>query len=245
MTSVLVIDDHPIVLQGCRRMLEDAGAKIVMQARNIVAGYRLYRRHRPDVVIVDLAMQGAGLGGLDLIRRLRAHDPRVRILVFSMHSDPIIVARALEAGATGYVLKDTSSEQLVKAVQQVATGAPYLDGELAMKVALRGSGSARGNPLADLTPRELDVLALLAEGASNKTIANFWAYPTTLFDYVRRAMPWPTPHTLTDDEVYAVCAYLLASNELIPQDQVMDAQTLPKVKMPNHDNFIIKFPDRI
>jgi mono/diheme cytochrome c family protein len=81
--------------------------------------------------------------------------------------------------------------------------------------------------------------------ASNKTIANFWAYPTTLFDYVRRAMPWPTPHTLTDDEVYAICAYLLAANELIPQDQVMDAQTLPKVKMPNHDNFIIKFPDRI
>ena len=81
--------------------------------------------------------------------------------------------------------------------------------------------------------------------ASNKTIANFWAYPTTLFDYVRRAMPWPTPHTLTDDEVYAICAYLFAANELIPPDQVMNAQTLPKVKMPNHDNFIIKFPDRI
>jgi S-disulfanyl-L-cysteine oxidoreductase SoxD len=81
--------------------------------------------------------------------------------------------------------------------------------------------------------------------ASNKTIANFWAYPTTLFDYVRRAMPWPTPHTLTDDEVYAICAYLFAANELIPQDQVMDAQTLPKVKMPNHDNFIVRFPDRI
>jgi S-disulfanyl-L-cysteine oxidoreductase SoxD len=80
---------------------------------------------------------------------------------------------------------------------------------------------------------------------SNKTIANFWAYPTTLFDYVRRAMPWPTPHTLSDDEVYAICAYLFAANNLIPQDQVMDAQTLPRVKMPNHDNFIIKFPDRI
>ena len=81
--------------------------------------------------------------------------------------------------------------------------------------------------------------------ASNKTIANFWAYPTTLFDYIRRAMPWPTPHTLTDDEVYAICAYLFAANKLIPQDQAMNAQTLPKVKMPNHDNFIIKFPDRI
>jgi cytochrome c len=81
--------------------------------------------------------------------------------------------------------------------------------------------------------------------ASNKTIANFWAYPTTVFDYIRRAMPWPTPHTLSDDEVYAICAYLFAANELIPQDQPMNAQTLPKVKMPNHDNFIIKFPNRI
>ena len=88
--------------------------------------------------------------------------------------------------------------------------------------------------------------SLTADGiASNKTIANFWAYPTTLFDYIRRAMPWPTPHTLSDNEVYAICAYLLAANNLIPQDQAMNAQTLPKVKMPNHDNFIVKFPDRI
>ena len=88
--------------------------------------------------------------------------------------------------------------------------------------------------------------SLTADGiTSNKTIANFWAYPTTLFDYIRRAMPWPTPHTLTDNEVYAICAYLLAANNLIPQDQAMNAQTLPKVKMPNHDNFIVKFPDRI
>ncbi len=88
--------------------------------------------------------------------------------------------------------------------------------------------------------------SLTADGiASTKTIANFWAWPTTLFDYVRRAMPWTSPHTLSDDEVYALCAYLFAANNLIPQDEVMNAQTLPKVKMPNHDNFIIKFPDRI
>ena len=119
MTSVLVIDDHPIVLQGCRRMLEDAGVGTVLDSRELAAGYRLYRRHRPDVVIVDLAMQGSGLGGIDLIRRIRAHDQRARVLVFSMHCDPIIVARALEAGATGYVLKDTSSDELKKAFEQV------------------------------------------------------------------------------------------------------------------------------
>ena len=86
---------------------------------------------------------------------------------------------------------------------------------------------------------------LTGDVAALKTIANFWAWPTTLFDYIRRAMPWPTPHTLSDDEVYALCAYIFAANNLIPQDQVMNAQTLPKVKMPNHDNFIIRFPDKI
>jgi S-disulfanyl-L-cysteine oxidoreductase SoxD len=80
---------------------------------------------------------------------------------------------------------------------------------------------------------------------ANKTIANFWGVPTTLFDYIRRAMPWPTPRTLSDEEVYSLVAYLLAANKIIGENDVMDAKTLPAVKMPNRDNFIIKFPDRI
>jgi DNA-binding NarL/FixJ family response regulator len=169
MTSVLIIDDHPIVLQGCRRMLEDAGIKTVLEARDAASGYRLYRRHRPDVVIVDLAMQEGGLRGLDVIRRMRSHDQRSRILVFSMHSDPIIAARALEAGATGYVLKD--SDELMKAFDQVRTGTPYLSNDLAMQVALVRTG-VRPNPLADLTPRELQILSLLAEGKPYGRIAD-------------------------------------------------------------------------
>ncbi len=170
MTSVLILDDHPIVLQGCRRMLEDAGVAVVLEARDAVSGYRLYRRHRPDVVIIDLAMQGSGLGGLPLIRRISAHDRRVRILVFSMHSDPVIVARALEAGATGYVLKDTSSADLLEAFEKVRAGQPYLSNDLAMQVALAHT-PARQNPLAELTPRELQTLALLAEGKPYGRIA--------------------------------------------------------------------------
>ena len=169
MTSVLIIDDHPIVLQGCRRMLEDAGVQRVLEARDPTSGYRLYRRHHPDVVIVDLAMQGGGLRGLNVIRRMRSHDQRSRILVFSMHSDPIIAARALEAGATGYVLKD--SDELMKAFDQVRTGTPYLSNDLAMQVALVRTG-VRANPLADLTPRELQMLSLLAEGKPYGRIAD-------------------------------------------------------------------------
>jgi two-component system invasion response regulator UvrY len=170
MTSVLVIDDHPIVLQGCRRMLEDAGVTTVYEARDAASGYRLYRRHRPQVVIADLAMEGSGLGGLLLIRRIRSHDPDVRILVLSMHSDPVIVSRALEAGANGYVLKDTSSEELLKAFAKVQAGTPYLSGDLAMQIALART-SARQNPLAGLTPREMQILSLLAEGKPYGRIA--------------------------------------------------------------------------
>ena len=80
---------------------------------------------------------------------------------------------------------------------------------------------------------------------SVRTINNFWPYSTTLFDYIRRAMPWPQPRTLSNDEVYALTAYILAENKLIGADEVMNARTLPQVKMPNRDGFIIRFPDQL
>jgi two-component system, NarL family, invasion response regulator UvrY len=170
MTTVLVIDDHPIVLQGCRRLLQDAGVETVLEARDPTSGYRLYRRHHPDVVIVDLVMRGSSLGGLDVIRRMHSHDRRARILVFSMHSDPTIAARSLEAGATGYVLKDTPPEELIKAFEQVRAGTTYLSNDLAMQVALLRTG-LQANPLSDLTARELETLSLLAQGKSYGRIA--------------------------------------------------------------------------
>jgi S-disulfanyl-L-cysteine oxidoreductase SoxD len=76
------------------------------------------------------------------------------------------------------------------------------------------------------------------------TIANYWPYATTLFDYIGRAMPWTSPRTLTDDQVYALTAYILAQNKLIDAKQVINAQTLPRVQMPNRDGFIVRFPER-
>jgi cytochrome c5 len=81
--------------------------------------------------------------------------------------------------------------------------------------------------------------------ASQKTIKNFWPYATTIFDFIRRAMPFNAPRSLSDDEVYALTAYLLAENKLIDAKETLNAESLPKVKMPNRDNFIIRFPDRI
>jgi two-component system invasion response regulator UvrY len=158
------------VLQGCRRTLERAGVSTILEACDATSAYRLYRRHRPDVVIVDLAMQGSGLGGLQLIHRISSHDSLARILVFSMHKDPIIVTRALEAGAIGYVLKDTPSADLIRAFETVQAGRYYLSHDVAMRVALVHT-RARQNPLAKLTPRELQTLSLLSEGKPYGSIA--------------------------------------------------------------------------
>jgi S-disulfanyl-L-cysteine oxidoreductase SoxD len=78
-----------------------------------------------------------------------------------------------------------------------------------------------------------------------KTIANYWPYATTLFDFIRRAMPFTQPRSLTDQEVYSLVAYLLAENKLISETDEINAMTLPKVRMPNRDNFVVRFPDRM
>ncbi|ASG24379.1 response regulator transcription factor [Nitrospirillum viridazoti] len=170
MTTALVVDDHPIVYQGCRRVLQDMGVDAVFDAGSVVAGYRSYLRRRPDMVIVDLTFSGDDLGGLALIRRIRTSNANARIVVFSMHNDPTVVARALECGALGYVLKDAPPAELMAACERALAGEPHLNHKLAVQVALLRS---RGNslPMRDLSEREKQVLALLARGNNYDQIA--------------------------------------------------------------------------
>jgi two-component system, NarL family, invasion response regulator UvrY len=170
MTTVLVIDDQPIVLEGCRRVLEDAGIRTVIQAGNLVSGYRLYYRRRPDVVVIDLNIRGPKLRGLSLIRRISSHGRRTRILIFSMNDDPAVVTSALEAGASGYLLKDSPSEELVKAVEQVRAGTAYLSHQLVSQIVFRGQ-SSRPDPLSNFTQREIHTLTLLGQGKRYSLIA--------------------------------------------------------------------------
>jgi S-disulfanyl-L-cysteine oxidoreductase SoxD len=102
----------------------------------------------------------------------------------------------------------------------------------------KGGASPGAGPLVGGAP--------LTDGIDTaKTIANYYPYATTIFDYVRRAMPFNMPRSLSDDEVYALTAYILALNRLIGENDVMDAKSLPQVKMPNRDNYILPYPDRI
>ena len=107
-------------------------------------------------------------------------------------------------------------------------------------VACHGDGGKGGSASA-LLPRG----PISSINGGEKTIANFWPYASTLFDYIRRAMPWQQPKSLSSDEVYALTAYLLALNKVIDEGAGLDALTLPKIKMPNRDGFVIRFPDRI
>jgi two-component system, NarL family, invasion response regulator UvrY len=170
MTQVLVIDDHPVVLMGCRRILEDAGVEAVHECSDFRTGHRMYTRLKPDLLIVDLAVESDRLGGLSFIKNLRVHDTRTPILVFSMHSDPFIVRLALEAGATGYLLKDTAPSELLIAFEKIRRGLPYLCPELAVEVAVT-RGRMHTSPLSSVTQREAQTLALLAEGCSYGDIA--------------------------------------------------------------------------
>jgi S-disulfanyl-L-cysteine oxidoreductase SoxD len=111
----------------------------------------------------------------------------------------------------------------------------------AQKCVMCHGEAGRGKPFAALVGG-----APLTNGIDTpKTIANFWGYSTILFDFTRRAMPFQAPRTLSNDEVYALTAYILALNKLIGENDVMNAETLPKVKMPNRDGFIVKFPDKM
>jgi S-disulfanyl-L-cysteine oxidoreductase SoxD len=119
-----------------------------------------------------------------------------------------------------------------------AQGAPIFAEKCA---ACHGDNGKGGGPAAALVEEH----KLEGINASRKTIKNFWPYATTIFDFIRRAMPFTAPRSLSNDEVYALTAYILSENKLIGANDAMNAETLPKVKMPNRDNFIIRFPDRI
>jgi DNA-binding NarL/FixJ family response regulator len=181
MMRVLIVDDHPIIVSGCAAMLAGEGGFDVFDARDAETGLAAFVANKPDVTVVDIAMPG--VSGLELTRRILETDASARIVVFSMNDDPIFAARAIEAGAKGYVTKNDDPYLLLEAVREVADGGVYLMPKIANQLAFEKSGGGSANPLAALTARELEILRMLAAGlgmaeiaeatqVSYKTIAN-------------------------------------------------------------------------
>jgi len=168
---VLIIDDHPVVIQGCRQLLQRMDVREVFSAGGLAEGFKLFRRRRPDIVITDLSIHGRELAGLSFIRRVRLFDIRTPILVLTMHDDPVIAWRALEAGANGYLLKDMAAEELLAALGKMREGRIYMSRALAARVAVTEEPGG-ASPLAAMTRRELQTLSGLAEGKPYGAIAD-------------------------------------------------------------------------
>ncbi|HTW70187.1 MAG TPA: response regulator transcription factor [Acetobacteraceae bacterium] len=166
--KVLLVDDHVIVRSGLRGLLTSVAGSQIAEAANGKDALLRLRQDRPDLVVLDLNLPG--IGGLELLRRMLLEDKALRILVLSMHAEPLYVARAMELGARGYLSKNASAEELLTAVRRVAAGDRYIEAEIAQELALQAVSPGHG--LQDLTERDLEIMRLLAKGMTLAEIAD-------------------------------------------------------------------------
>jgi len=167
--KILVVDDHPIVRAGLRRLLASKSETEIREAASGKEALSVFREQRPTLVILDLNLPG--IGGLEVIARLKIADPDVRVLVLSMHDDQMHVTRALQAGAAGYVSKNAPPDEILEAIRRVSAGQTYVEHEIAEELVF-SSIRTPSHPLRDLSSRDLEILRLLAEGRTLLQIAD-------------------------------------------------------------------------
>ncbi len=165
---ILLADDHEIFRQGLRALLERQGFHVAGEAGDGHAAIQMATQLTPDVAVVDLAMPL--LNGLDAAREITRVSPRTRTILLTMHAEDPYVTRALQAGIRGYVLKTQAAEDLVQAIREVNRGAVYLSPGVSETV-VEAYLAKRDIPPDPLTPREHQVLQLIAEGKTTKEVA--------------------------------------------------------------------------
>lgn len=179
-TTILIVDDHPIVRAGCRQLILQIPDVKVVEAETGEEGYRLFQKVHPYMVLLDITLPD--YGGLEVLSRIRANSENAKVLMFSMHEDSAFASRAMQAGARGYITKNNAADHLVEAVEEVLAGKTYLSPDIAEQLAMLNVGTASSS-LSDLSRRELEILRLLSEaksmteisgvlGISYKTVAN-------------------------------------------------------------------------
>lgn len=173
MTTIVMADDHKVVRQGLKALLEgEADFSVVAEASDGLQACELVEKHKPDVLVVDLMMPS--LNGLDVARQVRKRFPRTQVILLSMHANEAYVLEALRNGAIGYVLKESGVTDLVRAVRQAAIGQRFLSPPLsdrAIQAYAERTQNSQVDPYDTLTSREREVFQLAAEGGSNREIA--------------------------------------------------------------------------
>lgn len=168
---VLLADDHQMLREGIRRVMEDAGIEVVGEASDGGEAVEKAEELRPDVVLMDVTMPV--LDGVEATRQIRARVPDTKVVMLTMHADASVFDRAIKAGAVGYLVKDASSDEVVAAVRQAASGETLLSAELARSMLGVAKEMQPAEPTAEkvLTAREEEVLQLIADGLSTNEVA--------------------------------------------------------------------------
>jgi two-component system, NarL family, response regulator NreC len=205
--TVLLADDHPIVRQGLRHLLEaERDIRILGEASDGLQAVQLSEKFKPNVLIVDIMMPG--LNGLEVVRQVKDRSPATFSIVLSMQSADVYVVEALKSGAAGYVLKETGPSELVNAVQQVISGKRYLSPRLSERlidVLLHASEEITLDPYETLTNREREILQMAAEGLTTAAIAKRLSIsPRTAELHRGRMMDKLGLHGQTDLILYAL-----------------------------------------
>ena len=166
---VLIVDDHPIIVSGCRALLEGEADIEILEAQDGGSGLGAFFNLKPDVAVIDINLPG--YSGLELLRRIIEREPEARLVIFSMNDDPTVAARAIEAGAKGYIAKNDDPALFAGAVKLVANGGRYLHPDMARRIAFL---RVDPNPdaVSSLSARELEILRLLATGRTMAEIAD-------------------------------------------------------------------------
>ena len=171
MIRVMLVDDHAVVRTGFRLLLQSLKeVSVVAEAESGEVACQRYAELTPDVVVMDLAMPG--MGGLEALKRIRAHHAQARVLALSAHDDPMHARRALQEGAMGFLSKRSAPEALIEAVTAVAAGRRYIDSTIAQKLALAELEGGAKSPIERLSEREFEVFIRLASGATVQRIAD-------------------------------------------------------------------------
>ncbi|MGA8197353.1 MAG: response regulator transcription factor [Acetobacteraceae bacterium] len=171
-SRVLMVDDHPVVLAGLKALVEaDADFEVVGNARDGRTALRLAKQLLPDVVVLDISMPE--MNGIEVATALLAERPECRVLVLTVHDDRAYLRQLVEAGVSGYLLKRSASDELIRALHAVVSGGMYLDPAVAGKVVGRARRALHPQlgQVTELSERETEVLRLVAGGHSNKEIS--------------------------------------------------------------------------
>ena len=205
---ILLADDHTLVRQGLRRILEEQPDwQVVAETGNGRDAVRLAAELHPDVVVLDIGMPQ--LNGIEAARQVSRRLPSARVLILSMHADEVHITKAVEAGASGYLVKDSADSELVKAVAAVAHGMSYFSPAAAAVLLDEYRKSRAGRGATDryelLSDREREVLQLMAEGHSNKSIAGILGVsPATVETHRAHVLEKLDLHSVAEVVLYAV-----------------------------------------